>query len=115
MAVFLVWFFRQNEQMLGTPNHRLSYPELLPYPRSSPTLLLYLTKRAVRRRRRERVQMTRATKGRSCMLKGRPEPKCLEGEVREHSFDQSSGTRLPVSCLNFSRGQRVAQPGKVRG
>ena len=115
MAVFLVWFFGQNEQMLGTPNHRLSYPELLPYPRSSPTLLLYLTKRAVRRRRRESVQMTRATKGRSCMLKGRPEPKCLEGEVREHSLDQSSGTRLPVSCLNFSRGQRVAQPGKVRG
>ena len=111
----LLFGFSDRMKKYISPPHNLSYPELLLFTRTSLALLLYLEKRRVMMRRRRRPQMTRPTKGRSCKLKGNPEPKSLVDVVREHSSDQLSGTRLPVSCLNFSRGHRTSQPGKVRG
>ena len=113
--ICLLFGFSDRMKKYISPPHSLSYPELLLFTRTSLALLLYLEKRTVMMMRRKRPQMTRPTKGRSCKLKGNPEPKSLVDVVREHSSDQLSGTRLPVSCLNFSRGHRTSQPGKVRG
>ena len=88
---------------------------------SSSGVPVLLVKMKTRRMMNKKPQMTMVRNGTTSMPKGKwvsttsSSESMLSLSMVEHSLVQLSGTMFLVSCLNFSRGHKVLQPGRVSG